>query len=145
MRPTLILRPLALCLALLPLTSAPGAAQPPAQIGPPMTAEEFDARTRGKTIEYTAQGQPYGVEEYRPGRKVVWAFEGDDCREGDWFQRDDQICFDYHDDTGLQCWTFHDSPDGLVAFFEGRNDGDPLISLRESTVPLNCPGPDLGV
>lgn len=131
-----------------PMTVAdPGPAPAPgaAEIGPPMTAAQFDARTRGKTITYSAGGRPYGIEEYRPGQKVVWAFEGAECREGDWFQRDDQICFDYHDDSGLQCWTFHDAAGGLVARFEGGTADEPLISLQESSEPLNCPGPDIGV
>ncbi|HEY0213164.1 MAG TPA: hypothetical protein VGC40_06205 [Paenirhodobacter sp.] len=141
MRPALIPT---LILALLPASFAV-AQSAPAQLGPPMTADQFDERTRGKTIEYSAQGQPYGTEEYRPGHKVVWAFEGDECREGDWFPRGEQICFDYHDETELQCWTFHDTPGGLVALFEGQDQGQPLMSLRERATPLNCPAPDLGV
>lgn len=121
---------------------------PPADatgLGPPLTAEEFDARTQGKTVTYSIAGTPYGTEEYRPGHKVVWAFEGDDCREGDWFQQGPQICFDYHDETPLQCWTFHDTPGGLVALFEGDPAVQPLTSLSISEEPLNCPGPHLGV
>ncbi|SOC08820.1 hypothetical protein [Rhodobacter maris] len=115
-------------------------------LGPPLTAEEFDALTLGKTITYTAEGEVYGIEEYRPGHKVVWAFAEGDCQEGDWFAQGEQICFDYHHaEVGLQCWTFHHGPEGLVAWFEGRQDGEPLVSLRESTVPLNCPGPEIGV
>lgn len=135
MRPVLILA--ALLLAPLPALAE--------DLGPPMTADQFDARTVGKTITYSSGGQAYGIEEYRPGHKVVWAFAEGDCREGDWFQEGEQICFDYHDETGLQCWTFHDGPDGLVALFEGRADGEPLVSLEESPEPLNCPGPDVGV
>lgn len=135
MRPALILALLAL---------APIAAWAD-DLGPPMTAEQFDARTVGKTITYSSGGQAYGVEEYRPGHKVVWAFAEGDCREGEWFQQGEQICFDYHDDSGLQCWTFHDSPAGLVAKFQGSDQSEPLISLKESTEPLNCPGPEVGV
>lgn len=132
----------ALILASLLLAPLPALAE---DLGPPMTAEQFDARTVGKTITYSSGGQAYGIEEYRPGQKVVWAFAEGDCREGDWFQQGSQICFDYHDETGLQCWTFHDSSQGLVALFEGRADGEPLVSLKESPEPLNCPGPDVGV
>lgn len=113
--------------------------------GAPMTAEEFDARTLGKTITYSAGGTPYGIEEYRPGHKVVWAFAEGDCREGDWFQQGDQICFDYHDETALQCWIFRDSPAGLTAQFQGDAQSEPLVSLTESDKPLNCPGPEVGV
>ncbi|MFD2174178.1 hypothetical protein [Rhodobacter lacus] len=115
-------------------------------LGPPLTAEQFGALTLGKTITYSAEGEVYGIEEYRPGHKVVWAFAEGECKEGDWFAQGDQICFDYHEPTvGLQCWTFHQGPEGLVAWFEGRQDGEPLVSLRESTEPLNCPGPEIGV
>lgn len=122
----------------------PGVAMAQETVGPPMSADQFDARTLGKTITYTAGGLPYGIEEYRPGHKVVWAFEGGECREGDWFQQGEQICFDYHDDTPLQCWTFHDLPAGLVARFQGDDNGAPLVSLKENAQPLNCPGPDVG-
>lgn len=132
--------PLAALLAAAPLA----ALADPGETAPAMTADQFDARTRGKTITYTANGVPYGIEEYRPGHKVVWAFDGGECREGDWFQLGEQICFDYHDDTPLQCWTFHDSPAGLIARFEGDRIGAPLVSLQESATPLNCPGPEVG-
>lgn len=115
-------------------------------IGPPLTAEQFDALTRGKTITYSAGSITYGIEEYRPGRRVVWAFAEGDCEEGDWFQQGEQICFDYHSpDVGLQCWTFHMQGNALVAWFEGKKDGSPLVSLDTSDKPLNCPGPEVGV
>ena len=131
---------LAFCLASL---AAPALAQ---EVGPPLSAEEFDALTRGKTITYAEAGRIYGIEEYRPGRKVVWAFAEGDCREGDWFAQGAQICFDYHDpETGLQCWTFHRRGKDIVAWFEGERSGEPLVSLQESPEPLNCPGPEIGV
>lgn len=127
-------------LALLPalLAAAPLSADP-------LTAEEFEARTEGRTITYSAYGQPYGVEQYLPGRRVIWAFEGGECKRGTWFQQDQMICFDYRDENGLQCWTFHAAPEGLSARFMGDAEGEPLISLQESSEPLICPGPDLGV
>lgn len=132
------------------LAAAPLAAEPlpdllTAPLPDPLSAEDFDARTRGRTITYSAFGQPYGVEQYLPGRQVVWAFEGSACKRGTWFQHDRMICFDYRDDSGLQCWTFHDTKAGLIARFMGDATGEPLISLQESTEPLICPGPDVGV
>ncbi len=136
MRPVLV----SLALALTPL------AAPAEDIGPPLTAAQFDALTLGKTITYSAGDTTYGIEEYRPGRKVVWAFAAGDCEEGDWFQQGEQICFDYHNaDVGLQCWTFHLQGEALVAWFEGKRDGAPLVSLDTSAAPLNCPGPEVGV
>ncbi|MBZ4022703.1 hypothetical protein CKO11_09560 [Rhodobacter sp. TJ_12] len=133
-------RLIALALCLVPLTTAAD------DIGPPLSAEQFDALTLGKTITYSADGAVYGIEEYRPGRRVVWAFSEGNCQEGDWFAMGDQICFDYHmPEVGLQCWTFHQRGDDLVAWFEGDRAGEPLVSLRESPAPLNCPGPEIGV
>lgn len=132
----------ALCLALA-LSPLPLAAQ---DLGPPLSAAQFDALTRGKTITYSSGGVTYGIEQYRPGQKVVWAFAEGDCQEGDWYQDGAQICFDYHEpEVGLQCWTFHLRGSDLVAWFEGRQEGEPLVSLKESTVPLNCPSPEVGV
>ncbi|PTV94590.1 hypothetical protein C8J27_107121 [Rhodobacter aestuarii] len=136
MRPSLIA--LALCLAPLAATAE--------EVGPPLSADQFDQLTLGKTITYSSGGEVYGVEQYRPGRKVVWAFAEGQCEEGDWFAMNDQICFDYHSQqVGLQCWTFHQSGDALVAWFEGNREGAPLVSLEEVNTPLNCPGPEIGV
>lgn len=117
----------------------------PDTLPPPLNAEAFDARTLGRTITYFSGGQPYGVEQYLPGRRVLWAFTADICKEGTWFQAGAFICFDYKDENGLQCWTFHDAPQGLVARFQGDSGSEPLISLQESPEPLACQGPDLGV
>lgn len=111
----------------------------------PLTADQFDALTQGKTIIYSQDGIPYGTEEYRPGRTVVWAFTDSECREGNWFPQDDQICFDYHDGTPLQCWTFFNTADGLMARFQGDDISTPLAALSQSDTPLNCPAPDVGV
>lgn len=127
------------------LMALPAFAQDVSDLGLPLGAEAFDARTVGRTITYLSEGQPYGVEQYLPGRKVLWAFAEGACKEGTWFQAGDQICFDYQDENGLQCWAFYDTDEGLVASFEGRTDLAPLVSLRESPEPLACEGPDVGV
>ncbi|KFE33785.1 hypothetical protein [Thioclava atlantica] len=134
-----ILSPLILCLAL------PGAALAQTDLGPPLTAEQFDARTQGRTITYSAFGQPYGTEQYKPGRKVVWAFTESECKEGDWYQSGPYICFDYGAPVPLQCWTFYDTAEGLVAKFKDDPGSEPLVSLAESPEPLRCQGPDVGV
>lgn len=114
-------------------------------LGPPMDAAAFEARTQGRTITYSIAGQPYGIEQYLPGRRVLWAFAEGECKEGDWFQADQFICFDYRDAHGLQCWTFHDQGGELVARFRGDDANAPLVGLTESTEPLACQGPDIGV
>ena len=57
-----------------------------AETGRPMTGAEFEAATTGRTLYYNSAGQAYGVEQYLPGRRVIWAFVGDDCRKGNWYE-----------------------------------------------------------
>src|SRR6056297_3315549 len=46
-----------------------------------MSAEEFDAYTRGQTFYYGAEGEePYGAEEYLPGQRVRWSFLDGECQ-----------------------------------------------------------------
>ncbi|WP_415182249.1 hypothetical protein [Phaeovulum sp.] len=135
-------------LASLPAALAFGAlmlASLPAHAQDALNAEAFDARTVGRTITYNAYGTPYGVEQYLPGRKVVWAFAEGQCKTGFWFEKDGLICFSYENDPILQCWTFHDTAAGLTAYFNGDRKNEPLVSLRESPEPLICTGPDVGV
>ena len=48
----------------------------------PMTAEQFDAFSLGKTLDWMQYGQIYGVEEYLPGHRVRWRADGDICEYG---------------------------------------------------------------
>lgn len=127
------------------LTLAPQlsqATEPPEVV--PMTAEEFDAYTQGKTVTYSADGQVYGAEEYLPGRRVRWAYTEDICREGDWYEEAGQICFTYDYDPRPQCWVFWQ--DGrLNALFMGSDSGTRLREYEVSRKPLHCAGPEVGV
>ncbi|MGB3315918.1 MAG: hypothetical protein WBB85_16055 [Albidovulum sp.] len=116
-----------------------------AEPGGPLTAAEFEAATAGRTLYYNSGGEPYGVEQYRPGRQVVWAFLGDDCRKGEWYEDQGFICFVYEDNPAPQCWTFWQSDQGLLAKFKGDPFGQPLIAVEESPEPMACMGLDLGV
>ncbi len=115
------------------------------ELGQPMSAAEFDAATVGRTLYYNSGGLSYGVEQYLPGRKVVWAFLGDDCRKGEWYEDQGFICFVYEDNPDPQCWTFFESDQGLLARFKGDPFGLPLIAVEESPEPMACLGPDVGV
>lgn len=126
----------ALALTLLPL---------PALSADLLTADEFDAYTMGKTLSYVWQGQEFGKEQYLPGRKVVWAFSGDECRRGEWYEQAGNICFVYEDDPDPKCWSFQQSASGLMAKFVGDPDGTELSEVSQSPTPLACPGPDVGV
>ncbi|MEM9437049.1 MAG: hypothetical protein AAGA15_08410 [Pseudomonadota bacterium] len=116
------------------------------EAGDPLTASEFEALTTGKTLTYATEGQtPYGTEEYLPGRKVRWAFTGQECKDGEWFEEGGLICFIYEDNPDPQCWSFFLTPQGIRAQFENREGTAPLYSIAESTEPLFCPGPLIGV
>ncbi len=111
----------------------------------PMSAAEFDAYATGKTLTYALGGEVYGAEQYLPGRRVVWAFKGEECRNGVWYEEAGQICFVYEQDSTPQCWRFLNSPGGLRARFSGDPEGAELAAVQESQQPLICAGPDVGV
>lgn len=111
-----------------------------------MNAESFDDYTAGQTLSFSFQGVPYGVEQYLPGRRVLWAFLDEDCQEGVWYEREGMICFQYDDNPVEQCWSFFRSETGLRAVFEGPDGpGTELYEVERSNRPLTCEGPDVGV
>ncbi|MCU0899418.1 MAG: hypothetical protein MUC82_02860 [Cypionkella sp.] len=130
---------LGLSLGLMPgLTPA---AEPPV----PLTGAEFEAYTTGKTLTFSQSGEIYGAEEYLPGRKVRWAFTGDICRDGSWYEDAGNICFVYEHDPTAQCWTFWREDGRLTGLFIGNAPGTELSEVAQSPDPLPCAGPDLGV
>ena len=116
-----------------------------AEPGRPLTAAEFDAATVGRTLYSNSGGLAYGAEQYLPGRRVIWAFMGDDCRKGEWYEQDGFICFVYEDTPEPQCWTFFKAPEGLTARFRGDPYDLPLVAVEESPEPMACLGPNVGV
>ncbi len=66
----------------------------PAAGAEPMSAAEFEAYTTGRTLTYNSDGTAYGIEQYLKNRRVRWAFLGDDCVEGYWYEseRHDLLC-----------------------------------------------------
>lgn len=112
----------------------------------PMSADEFETYVTGRTLTFGFDGQPYGIEEFRPGRRTTWAFIGEECREGRWFERDEQICFIYDDrPTEEHCWIFWRGEAGLNARFMGEGASTELYEVQQSPRPLICPGPEVGV
>lgn len=111
----------------------------------PLTGPEFDAYVTGKTLTYSQGGAVYGIEQYLPGNRVRWAFEGDICREGLWYEQAGQICFVYDYDPNPQCWSFWTDANGLNARFNDQNGSTELSEVENSPTPLNCAGPDVGV
>ena len=110
-----------------------------------MSAAEFEAYTEGKTLYFGQSGAPYGAEIYHENRRVQWSFLDGHCKEGRWYEADGLICFVYEDDLAPQCWSFTESPTGLVARFENDLSETALYEAREMTEPLLCLGPEVGV
>lgn len=121
------------------------AAALPAMAQMPMSAEEFDTYSRDKTLYYAIDGTIYGAEHYLSGRRVVWAFKGQECRSGIWYEEAGQICFVYEHGPEPQCWRFFKSESGIRALFEGDLPGSELTEVAQSSEPLVCAGPDVGV
>lgn len=110
-----------------------------------MTAEEFDTYTRGKTLFYGNSGEIYGVERYLAGRRVIWSFLDGNCKEGIWYEQAGQICFIYEDRLDPQCWSFTETPRGLIARFENDPEGTELYEAEDIGEDMVCYGPEVGV
>ena len=110
-----------------------------------MSAEDFDAYTRGHTLYYGAGGQAYGGEEYLDNRRVRWSFLDGECQEGYWYEQDDLICFVYENRPDPQCWSFERTGSGLIARFSGETVMSELYEVERSSEPLMCLGPRIGV
>lgn len=129
---------------LLTLAAWPVAADP---TGTPLSGAEFEAYALGKTLTYSDGGTIWGQEQYLPGHRVIWAFNGADCQFGTWDERPGpdgpMVCFTYDDAPGdVNCWQFFRGARGLVAQFIG---GDAALSeLEQTDAPMQCQGPEVG-
>ncbi|MEM6587164.1 MAG: hypothetical protein AAF641_01860 [Pseudomonadota bacterium] len=110
-----------------------------------MNGSEFDDYTQGKTFYFASNGEPYGAEEYLPNRRVRWTFLDGKCKEGEWYEEGEMICFIYEDQPVPQCWSFEISAGGLTARFENDPAQTTLYEVRKSPEPLMCLGPEVGV
>jgi hypothetical protein len=131
-----MIRALALAALLAPLAVSASAQ--------PMTAAEFEAYVTGRTLTYNSGGAAYGIEQYLKDRRVRWAFLGDDCVEGYWYEDAGMICFAYENNDVPQCWTFEQGASGLIARFENDPAASALYEARQSAEPMLCLGPKVG-
>lgn len=130
-----------LCAALLTLCLVTG----PARSESPLSADAFDALTLGRTMTWSQFGTAYGVEQYLPGRRVRWTVLGDTCVTGHWYPDGEAICFRYeHRDTPA-CWIVGQDGNDLTAVEVTGAPGTPPVIITETTVPLACFGPEVGV
>jgi len=111
----------------------------------PMTAAEFQRYVEGKTIHYADRGQSFGAEQYLPNRHVLWSYMDGPCKEGAWYKNGELICFVYEDDPEPKCWAFYLRNGHLTAIYGNDPETPPLLETRQSSKPLQCPGPDVGV
>lgn len=109
-----------------------------------MTAEAFERHVTGRTLTFGIDGVPYGIEEFRQGRRTTWAFIGEQCREGIWFEQDGYICFTYQSDPDTHCWQFFLTDEGMRARFAGDPPDSAPYEIAQSPRPLICPGPEVG-
>lgn len=110
-----------------------------------LSGEEFDAYTRGKTLFFGQNGTPYGAEVYLENRRVQWSFLDGQCKEGEWYQQNEMICFVYEDNPDPQCWTFQIGPGGLIARFENNPSATELYEAQDVGEEMLCLGPKVGV
>lgn len=112
-----------------------------------LNALEFEQLSAGRTLFFAQNGKPFGAEEYRRNRTVVWSFLGGQCQHGSWREGpDDSICFRYEGDTRETpiCWEFFRDGTEIVAREIGADPVDDLTVIGESRAPLPCAGPDVG-
>ncbi len=112
-----------------------------------MTAEEFERYTTGKTLFFSLNGQDYGVERYKENRQVEWSFLDGECRPGFWYEDSGFICFAYDGWDAAQCWSFEQTPNGLIATFSEPNEQGTRNEYfaYEKEEDMLCLGPDIGV
>jgi hypothetical protein len=111
----------------------------------PLSAEAFDALTLGKTMTWAEYGAVYGVEQYLPGRRVRWTVLGDDCKTGHWYPEGTAICFQYENDPEPDCWEIVMTGSGMTARYLTFETSPEPVVVEETTEPLACFGPEVGV
>ncbi|WP_309664771.1 hypothetical protein [Tabrizicola sp.] len=110
-----------------------------------MTGAEFDADVTGKTVTYDYGDGLFGTEEYLPNREVRWAFEGDTCIYGKWYESGDEICFVYDNDPTPQCWLYFLEGGAIRGRYMGEGGGWEILESARTSQGLSCAGPDVGV
>jgi len=111
----------------------------------PMDGATFDAYTRGKTLFYGQNGEAYGAEVYLENQRVQWSFLDGECKDGYWYEQQEQICFVYEDNPTPQCWAFFEDGGRLVARFENVPGATELYEATDVGEEMICLGPDVGV
>lgn len=110
-----------------------------AQAEAPMTAAEFESYVDGRIMSFGSPGDPtYGVEQYLPGRRVIWSTGNGQCTNGVWYESKGDICFRYDGDPEAKCWAIYREGDGIRAVFTTRPETTVIFEVEDYTVPLIC-------
>lgn len=110
-----------------------------------LTPSAFEAFVANKTLFFEQRGMPYGAEQYLDNRTVIWTFLNGECQRGVWFDRDEDICFWYEGQPEPSCWSFFSDDGTYRARVLGDDPINDLVVTGETTQPLQCPGPSVGV
>jgi hypothetical protein len=110
-----------------------------------MSPEDFQSYAEGKTLYFSQQGQPYGVEQYLPGQQSIWQYADGTCAYGIWYARKNFICFIYDGDGDAQCWHFLQKGEQFSARAAGREPDADLDVIWKDERPISCKGPGVGV
>lgn len=115
----------------------------------PLTGAEFQAHIGQRTISYLYSNSVRGVADYGPDRTLLWAFAGDECIRGQWFEDGSEICFAFEDGTLSACWHFYLDGNRLrgdaTRLGSGLQRDLQIFEVSHTDQPLTCTGPDVGV
>jgi hypothetical protein len=115
-----------------------------------VSPETFERLAEGRTLHFTLNGQPFGAEQFFPGRRTLWRYAEDGCQRGIWRAEGETICFVYETLDEPICWRFlQDGGSHVAALVEsapepGLATGFRLQLDRIDAAPLACPGPEVG-
>jgi hypothetical protein len=115
----------------------------------PMTGAEFQAHIGQNTISYLYSNDVRGIADYGPNRTLLWAFEGEECIRGQWFEDRSDICFEFEDGSLSACWNFYLDGNRLRGVATRLGSGEmpdiEIFEVAHTDQPLTCSGPDIGV
>jgi hypothetical protein len=122
-------------LAALLVLASPALAEAPPPGSPkwvPIGGEAFEALVEGRTLTYAPpDSEVWGVERFRPGRRVTWARIGAECLDGVWYpagpEEAPQVCFAYEDGSGPHCFLFYRSGEHILS--TNLDGGQPELSV----------------
>ena len=110
-----------------------------------ITADEFQRLSEGKTMYFSQDGFFFGAEQFYTRRRSLWQNRGEDCLDGEWYAKDDMICFEYSLETDPACWFFFENGGNYYARSEGATSSKfDIFMYNRDTKPLDCKGPDYG-